>query len=339
MSRLHAWVAARRQDWSALDQSERSLRGRTLTAAEAQTLIEGYRHLATDVTTARTLLPGSTLVQQLAALYTRLHLRLYRPYRPWREQLANLYLDELPAAARRLRPQLAAVGALFGLFAIAGLALVSAYPELARLFASEEMIDGASRGELWTDSIFGVVPASMTSVGIAANNILVAVMAWTLGSFYGLGTLYIIGLNGLMLGGSFAFVHRHGLAPRLFDFVVAHGVAELSIIVIAGAAGARIGQALARPGLSTRSDAFREAVADTGRIFALLAPALLVCGLVESYVSSDPIYPTAARVVIGLCLALLLWMALFGQIRRRTARSVPTLSEPPSTPLRRRASG
>ncbi|MGQ0621902.1 MAG: stage II sporulation protein M [Panacagrimonas sp.] len=315
MSQLRAWIDARRGHWAALEDSERRLRARGLTAAEAQALTEGYRHLAADLSTARTLLPGSTLAQHLASFYARLHLRLHQPWAPWRERLARLYLEELPAAALRMRPQLAAVGGLFLLFALAGLTLVSLYPELASLVASEEMIDGAARGELWTDHVFGVVPASVASVGIAANNISVSFMAWLLGSFYGLGTLYIIGLNGLMLGGTFAFVHQHGLAPRLFDFVAAHGFAELSIIVIAGAAGARIGQAFARPGRSNRADAFREAVADTGRIFALLAPALVVCGLVEGYLSPDPACPTVARVVIGLCLALLLWLALLGRLR------------------------
>lgn len=317
MSRLRAWVDTRRSHWAALEDLERKLRRRDLTAKQAQELTDAYRHLAADLSTARTLLPGSTLAQQLASLYTRLHLRLHQPWAPWRERLAILYFDELPASALRMRPQLAAVGGLFLLFTLAGLALVGAYPELARLFASEEMIDGAARGEIWTDKVFGLVPASVASVGIAANNISVSFMAWLLGSFYGLGTVYIIGLNGLMLGGTFAFVHQHGLALRLFDFVAAHGFAELSIIVIAGAAGARIGQAFARPGGSTRADAFREAVADTGRIFALLAPALVICGLVEGYVSPDPTYPTIARLVFGLGLASLLWLALFGHIRRR----------------------
>lgn len=320
MSRLHAWIEARRQGWTALQRSEHGLRAASMSAREAQALTESYRHLAADLSTARTLLPGSALAQQLAALYARLHLRLHQPHRPWRDRLGRLYLEDLPAAARRLRPQLMAVGALFLLTFFAGLALVGQYPELASLFVSEDMIDGASRGELWTDQVFGVMPASMASFGIAANNILVAVMAWMLGGFYGLGTLYIIGLNGLMLGGTFAFVHQHGLAPRLFEFVAAHGFAELSAIVIAGAAGARIGQALARPGTCSRGEAFRAAVADTGRIFALLAPSLLICGLVEGYVSPDPVYPRSARIMIGLSLALLLWLALFGQIRRR-ARS------------------
>lgn len=318
MSRLQSWIESRRTEWAELERTERSLRPGSLSAAQAQILAQQYRRLAADLGTARSLLPESDLTRQLAALYARLHRHLHQPHRPFSEWLGRLYGEDLPAAAMRLRPQLGAVAAVFLLAALAGLAWVSRHPELASLFASEDMIDGAARGELWTDHIFGVVPASMASAGIAVNNILVACTAWMLGAFYGLGTLYIIGLNGLMLGGTFAFVHQHGLAPRLFDFVAAHGFAELSIIVIAGAAGARIGQALARPGPNGRGEAFHAAVADTGRIFALLAPALVVCGVVEGYVSPDPAYPRLARLLIGLCLALLLWLALFGQIRRRS---------------------
>ena len=83
-----------------------------------------------------------------------------------------------------------------------------------------------------------MVPSSVLSVQILTNNIVVSLFAYCLGFLFGLGTLYILGLNGLMLGAMFAFVGQHGLAGALFRFVVAHGCVELSVMCLSGAAGA-----------------------------------------------------------------------------------------------------
>jgi len=84
------------------------------------------------------------------------------------------------------------------------------------------------------------------SVELLTNNIVVSFFAFCSGIIFGLGTFYLIGMNGLSLGAFFAFTGQHGLADRLFDFVIAHGCVELSCICIAGAAGAYVGEALIR---------------------------------------------------------------------------------------------
>jgi uncharacterized membrane protein SpoIIM required for sporulation len=316
------WLLARRAQWLALEAAERGVRRAGLSLEQADALAHGYRTLGGDVTASRSFMPHSALLRQLEALYRRLHERLYRPYEPWTLRLRRLYRDEVPAAMRRTLPQLQAVLTLFLLTALAGAYLVWAYPELAALFASEEMIAGAQRGELWTDDILGVTPASVLSASIAANNITVTLAAWALGVFYGLGTLYIIGLNGLMLGGVFAFVTRHGLGGELLRFISAHGPAELSIICLAGAAGLRLGEALARPGQRTRTQSFRDAVHDSGRLMFVGVPALMVCGWIEGHVSPDRAIATGTRVAIGLAAFASLWLALFGVPRAPRVRRV-----------------
>ena len=78
------------------------------------------------------------------------------------------------------------------------------------------MIASVERGKLWTEGLLNVVPSSVLSVQILANNIVVSLFAYVPGFLFGLGTLYILGLNGLMLGAVFAFVGQHGLAGGLF---------------------------------------------------------------------------------------------------------------------------
>ena len=125
--------------------------------------------------------------------------------------------------------------------------------------------------------MLNVVPSSVLSVGILANNIAVSLLAFCLGVFFGLGTFYIIATNGLMLGGIFAFTHQHGMAGELLKFVIAHGFVELSVICLAGAAGVMLGESLIRPTHATRRESFQHAAGKTSRLLVLCA--LLLVGL------------------------------------------------------------
>ena len=88
------------------------------------------------------------------------------------------------------------------------------------------MIDKVQGGVLWTDNLLNIMPSALLSVSIFTNNIVVTLTAVSLGVLYGLGTIYIMGLNGLMLGGIFAFTAQYGMAGRLFEFVTSHGFVD-----------------------------------------------------------------------------------------------------------------
>ena len=188
------------------------------------------------------------------------------------------------------------------------------YPELITLLASEEMINGVERGRLWTDGLLNVAPSSLLSIGILSNNIAVSIMAFCVGVFFGLGTFYIIAMNGLMLGGIFAFTHQHALADDLFRFVIAHGVVELSVIVLAGAAGVMLGESLIRPTYPTRRESFQHAAAKSSRVLVLCALLLVGCGFIEGYLSPDPGFPLVSRIIVGIGYGAVMLAALTGRL-------------------------
>ncbi len=100
-----------------------------------------------------------------------------------------------------------------------------------------------------------------------------------------------------MIGAVFAFTAQHDVAMRLFSFVAAHGFVELSVICVAGAAGASLGEALVRPGDLTRREAFQVASARIGKLLVPCTLLLVGCGFIEGYVSPDPTFPLASRLV------------------------------------------
>lgn len=311
------WMRSRAGEWRDLSQMlDEQADNRKQDLASVRRLVHGFRGLARDLSLARSVLPDSRVARYLEALFLRAHDAIYRrPQALW-PSLKHMYLYEVPAATRNLRGSIMATAALFILAGIAGWLLVYFNPELESLFASQAMIEHVQRGELWTDDLLNIVPSSILSFQIMTNNIAVSLFAFSLGALYGIGTLYIIGLNGLMLGGIFAFTAHYGMAERLFNFVIAHGVVELSVIVLAGAAGIQLGEALIRPGSRTRVAAFEHAVREAGKLLMLVVPALVGAGLIEGYVSPDDSFSQALRVVIGLCYGFLVWTALTGRLWR-----------------------
>ncbi|HYM28984.1 MAG TPA: stage II sporulation protein M [Steroidobacteraceae bacterium] len=300
--------------WRQADARARQLaRGRSDDAAEAAALADDYRLLAHDLARVRTLMPDSRTREFLEAAYARTHATLH--YGAWRagSALLTLLRVQLPRVVRELAPYIAWSTLIFVLAVLAGYALVQRYPELIALFASPDLIATVERGQLWTEGLLNIVPSSVLSVQILANNIVVSLFAYCAGFLFGLGTLYILGLNGMMLGAVFAFVGQHGLRGPLFNFIVAHGCVELSVMCLSGAAGAAVGEALVRPGEGGRIASFRDAALHSGPLLLACALLLVGAGLIEGFVSPNPGFPLWSRITIGLCY----WLVMAGLLSGR----------------------
>ena len=310
---LGHWLQGRFENWQRLEELLKRQRGRRDERSdEALEFINGYRSLSRDVSLARHVLGGSRITVYLESLLGQAHDTIYRRHIPLRLQLLKLLRDEIPAVVRELAWPILISLVIFVVSALIGWWLVDTYPELVSLFASEEMIRNVQEGTLWTDDLLNVTPSSLLSISILTNNIMVTFFAFVLGIFYGLGTLYIMGLNGLMLGGIFAFTNQYSMADRLLEFVVAHGMVELSVIVLAGAAGMKLGEALIRPGQQSRVASFQQAVSKAGKLIALGVPLLIGAGFIEGYISPNHNFDLGMRLVVGSLYWVIMVLLLTG---------------------------
>ncbi|RMG12441.1 MAG: stage II sporulation protein M [Deltaproteobacteria bacterium] len=308
---MAGFVRERHAGWEALDAALKEVEsGVRLDPDALAALDRHYRRASADLAYARTFFPGSRVTLYLNRLCGRAYRILYRRHRPPLAALHAFFWSEVPDAFWRCRHEVLVAGLVLCAGGLLGTVLTAADPEVATLVLGEEAVQGLAEGRLWTDGLIAVVPPSVLGARIFTNNISVAFTAFAGGLSAGLWTLFLMALNGALLGIAFTAAAQHGLAPRLLDFVAAHGPVELSVIVLAGAAGLRVGGALLSPGRLRRVDALKLRGRDGVRLALGGAPWLVVVGLVEGFVSPAAFLPTWLKGAVGLLLGLLLWTYL-----------------------------
>lgn len=317
------WIEDRLPIWQQVEQQLATIEhGASAERERVRSLVRAYPELARDLAIARREAPGGPLARRLDALYRGVHAAIHRSPTRFSHELMRIVTHDAAEVAKSLRRHIVWVTALFATAMFAGAWMVNRFPSLVGLFLSPEMIEGVQAGELWTDGLLNVTPSSLLAAQIFTNNVAVMLTCVAFGVLFGLGTLYIIGLNGIMLGAAFAYTAQYGLAPRLFEFVVAHGCVELTLIMIAGAAGAALGEALVRPGNRRRSEAFQTATMQVSRLLVVCIPFMIGAGLIEGYVSPNEAYPFVFRLGIGLGYFALLVAVLSGAFSRRRRQAL-----------------
>ena len=134
--------------------------------------------------------------------------------------------------------------------------------------------------------------------------------AFALGAVFGLGTLYVLAFNGASFGAIIALTYRAGFGnDLLLGFVISHGVIELTCIFIAGGAGLLIGTALLMPGNLSRADALKSRGMEAVRLIIGCVPLLVVAGIIEGFISPQPI-PAVIKIGIGLLTGITLYSYL-----------------------------
>lgn len=133
-----------------------------------------------------------------------------------------------------------------------------------------------------------------------------ALIAYAGGLSGGVLSLLSLAFNGLVFGLVAGLAISGGYSNSLWRLIVPHGVLELSLITVAGAAGLRTGWALIHPGHRTRV----EALSIEGRAgveIALGSAALLVpTGIVEGFITPRGLSLPAA-LAVGFTLGIAYW--------------------------------
>ena len=160
-------------------------------------------------------------------------------------------------------------------------------PEFARTILGDSYIDQTEENINKGDpmAIYKDPDTVDMFLGITINNIRVALIAFVLGLFGGLGTVVLLISNGVMLGAFQYFFYSKGLFLTSFLTIWIHGTIEISAIIIAGAAGLILGSGILFPGTYSRSTSLQLSAKRAARIVLGTVPLFIIAGLLESFVT------------------------------------------------------
>ncbi|MCI5058747.1 MAG: stage II sporulation protein M, partial [Flavobacteriales bacterium] len=137
-------------------------------------------------------------------------------------------------------------------------------------------------------------------LAITANNLMVDVITFLTGIFFGLGSIISIIRNGVMVGCFQYFFVQKGLFWESFLTIFQHGTLEVSTMVISGAAGIALGRGLMFPGTYTRLQAFRISALRGLKIFFGVLPITIVAGFIEGFITRHTETPDIIRIIVIL---------------------------------------
>jgi uncharacterized membrane protein SpoIIM required for sporulation len=316
------WIEKRKGYWTRLEallaQAHHGVAH--FTHDELRELALLYRQTAADLSTAREHRADAQLAGYLNQLLGRAHNVIYAGRPPRARGIVTFYTQTFPQIFRATWRYTFAATALFLLGGCIGTALALADAGFQRFLLGGAMMDTIDRREMWTHGIVTIKP--MASSAILTNNLSVAFASFALGITAGLGSAWMMFLNGALIGVVGVACHRAGMSVSLWSFVAPHGSLELPAIFLAGGAGLILGRGLLDPGTLPRREALAQAGSSAIRLLLGVIPMLIVAGIIEGFISPVQI-PAAAKFVIGAAMFTLLVLYLLTAGRGATTTPAP----------------
>lgn len=310
--------AAHEADWARLEELVGRLEKRSIRSLDDDDLLALpvlYRTTLSSLSVARDTSLDRALVAYLEQLCTRAYFQIYGVPTPARQQVAIFFADSWPNAVRALWKETLICAALTVAAAWIAYLLVQSDPGWFYAMMPEGLASGRDpsasaeylRGTLYDSNGDGWLMTFATY--LFTHNSQIAIFAFALGFAFAVPTILLILYNGLMLGAFFAVFAAKGLAFNLAGWLAIHGTTELFAIAIAGAAGLRIGTAVAFPGQLSRMESAVRAGKLSATAMAGTVIMLAVAGLLEG-IGRQTITDDLSRYLIG-SLMLLGWVIYF----------------------------
>jgi uncharacterized membrane protein SpoIIM required for sporulation len=300
------WIEKRRPHWNRLEQLVASS-GRSgvasLSPTDLQELALLYRQIAADLASVREDPTSSNLAQYLNQLLGRAHNMIYMGRKAERRNIYTFYRDTYPAIFRKTFAETSAAFLLFLFAAVAGALLSLSDPSFSLHVLGPRMIESIEQHKMWTDSIVTVKPVASSE--IMTNNLSVTIATFALGITAGLGTVYMLLVNGLLMGVVGVACWQGNMSLSLWSFVAPHGVLELPAIFIAGGAGLRVARGQLFPGALPRGESLVRAGKEATMLFLGTIPMLVIAGLIEGFISPSGI-PVFVKFLLAASLFTLL---------------------------------
>ena len=281
-----------------------------------------YRLLCTHLALARERRYGPALVARLHRLVLAGHHALYGARSGGRRRVLEFLRHGFP---RLVRAEWRAVGLAAALFfgpLLLLLAVLQWQPDFATTVLSPQQLAEVQRMYDPDNDRLGSRggDGDMAMFGFYIwNNVRIGFQTFAGGVLGGLGSVFFLLYNGIVIGTVLGHLTQVGLGPQIWSFVAGHSALELVAIAIAGGAGLKLGAAVLMPGRRSR----RAALVEHGRVALQLvggAALMFLCAaVVEAFWSPLPLADPRPKYAIGVLgwVVVLLYLVGGGRGRAR----------------------
>jgi uncharacterized membrane protein SpoIIM required for sporulation len=317
--------AAHELDWKRLEGIVNRIERRGIGALTEDDLLMLpllYRATLSSLSVARETSLDRALVVYLEGLCTRAYFQIYGVPTSFWTQLKDFFARGWPRAVQGLWRETLVSFALTVIAAVAGFLIVMHDPSLYYSIIPDSMAQGrdpSASAQALRDTLYNSRHQedglAVFATALFTHNAQIAIFSFALGFAFAIPTVLLIAYNGLMLGAFLAVFAGKGLGMQAAGWLTIHGTTEIFAIILSGAAGFRIGTAIAFPGRAARTD-FAFAVGRQASVaMAGTVVMLIVAGLLEG-IGRQTIQLDWERYAIGLSV-LTGWLTYFYFPRKR----------------------
>jgi uncharacterized membrane protein SpoIIM required for sporulation len=292
---VDAFVLAHRGTWDRLEQLVK--RRRRLTGPEIDELVELYQRVSTHLSMVRSASGDSVLVGRLSTLVARARSAVTGAHAPLWSEFTRFWTVSFPVVAYRAWRWW--LGTAIAFFAVATVIAiwVAGTPEVQATLGTPREIDQLVNHDV--ASYYSDNPAGSFALQVWVNNSWVAAQCIGYAILLGLPIPYVLFQNAANLGVIAGLMFHAGMGDVLLGLLIPHGLLELTAVLLAGAAGMRLGWSVISPGNRPRGQVLAEQGRAVVAVAVGLVGVLLVSGLIEALVTPSPL-PTFVRIGIGV---------------------------------------
>lgn len=286
-----------------------------------------YRSTLSALSVARAISLDRALLQYLESLSTRAYFCMYGTRKSARATLAAFFFGRWPALVFSMRYYVLVSTALVMLGV-----LVAAYMTVAEAEHFYTFVDRAyaqGRGPEATTEFLrsGLFDGGELSQGrltefssmLMTHNSKIGMMCFVLGAAFGVPVIYLLFKNGLVLGSFVGLYASRGLGVELMSWLLPHGVTEVLAIILCGACGLYIAEAVVFPGELTRKENLVRKSRDAGAVVFGAVLMFMLAGLIEG-IFRQSVQDMTQRFALAGATALF-WLVYFGFYGRLKATS------------------
>lgn len=288
--------------------------GGRLKGAELASFASRYRRLCHFHALAKDRHYSSHLVDKLGDLVVRGHQQLYRRKQPLAQQFISFIVADFP---RLVREHQTYIWWATAFLYVPGLLIYWAIlwqPDLVYTITSPEQVSSFESMYDPQNRTLGSARESDTNVQMfgfyISNNIGVSFRTFASGILFGVGSIFFLIYNGLLMGAVAGHLTNAGFTETFFTFVVGHGSFELTAICISGAAGLLLGHALLAPGNLSRVESLKRAAAVAIKLVYGVIIMLVIAAFIEAFWSSNNILLPWQKYSVGG----VLWAVVIGYL-------------------------